>query len=63
MVKFTWHNGDVPDNLKVTQVYGALFTKNGQILLMARERDNQFFLYLEARQSYKYMEATLRRIV
>lgn len=64
MVKYTWHNGDVPDNLKVTQVYGALFTKNGQILLMARERDNQLIFSLSGGTTELYdkdMEATLRR--
>ena len=29
----TWHNSEVPKNLKVTQVYGLVFTEDGRMLL------------------------------
>ena len=33
MAIFTWHNGNVPEGMKVTQVYGLVFTKDGRMLL------------------------------
>ena len=30
---FTWHNGQVPEGLRIQQVYGILFDKFGRILL------------------------------
>jgi len=64
MVKFTWHNGDVPHNLKITQVYGVLFTKSGQMILMAKEKENRMIYSLSGGTPEIYdsdMEATLRR--
>ena len=40
MVKLTWHNEDVPQNLKVTQVYGVIFTNDGRTLLKVRHYQN-----------------------
>lgn len=34
MVKILWHNGEVPKNLKIKQVYGILFTQDGRMLIM-----------------------------
>ena len=64
MVKFTWHNGEIPNNLKIKQVYGVIFTKNGQMLLMVKERDNQMIYSLSGGTPEIYdadIEATLRR--
>ena len=33
MAIFTWNNGNVPEGMKVTQVYGLVFTKDGRMLL------------------------------
>lgn len=33
MAIFTWHKGNVPEGMKVTQVYGLVFTKDGRMLL------------------------------
>ena len=38
MATFTWHNGEVPKGMEVTQVYGVVFTKDGRILLMSQEK-------------------------
>ena len=47
MAKFTWHNGEVPNGLKVTQVYGLVFTRDGRMLLMAKNRQ-RFLLSISA---------------
>jgi 8-oxo-dGTP pyrophosphatase MutT (NUDIX family) len=33
MAVISWHSGNVPSNLKITQVYGVVFTKDCRILL------------------------------
>lgn len=33
MAIFYWVDGDVPDNIKITQVYGIIFTEDSRILL------------------------------
>lgn len=33
MVKITWHNGAVPEGMKIKQVYGLLFTEDGRFLV------------------------------
>ena len=33
MAKYTWREGSVPENLKVTQVYGVIFSRDGRVLL------------------------------
>ena len=38
MATFTCHNGEVPEGMEVTQVYGVIFTKDGRILLMSQEK-------------------------
>lgn len=37
---FTWHNCEVPKHLKIKQVYGIIFTKDGRILLKVGEKNN-----------------------
>ena len=34
MVKFTWVKGNVPNGMKITQVYGIVFSDDGRIVLM-----------------------------
>ena len=33
MAIFTWHNGTVPENMEIRQVYGLIFSRDGRILL------------------------------
>ena len=37
-MKITWFNGEVPANLKVTQVYGIVFVSDGRMLLKVEEK-------------------------
>jgi len=38
MAILTWHTGEVPEGLKITQVYGVIFTIDGKTLLKAEEK-------------------------
>ena len=38
MIKITWKNGPVPQGMKVTQVYGIIFTKDGRLLLKVENK-------------------------
>ena len=42
MAIFHWVDGNVPNNIKITQVYGIIFTKDGRVLL--RKEDNKYSL-------------------
>lgn len=33
MAVFTWHDGALPENIEIKQVYGIIFSKDGRILL------------------------------
>ncbi|WP_160680282.1 NUDIX domain-containing protein [Clostridium sp. C8-1-8] len=56
----TWHSGNVPSNIEVTQVYGIVFTKDGRILL--RIENGQYQLTGgKPETSDGDMEATLKR--
>ncbi len=33
MIKFSWHENAVPDNVQIKQVYGVIFTKDGRTLM------------------------------
>ncbi|PKK95838.1 MAG: hypothetical protein CVV59_01660 [Tenericutes bacterium HGW-Tenericutes-4] len=64
MATFEWHNGEVPKELKVKQVYGVAFTKNGRIILMLKENENGTIYSLAGGTPEAFdenMEATLRR--
>ena len=64
MVKFTWYNGEVDEKLKITQVYGIIFTMDGRILLKVerKKEDRVYSLAGGKPESYdKDMEETLRR--
>ena len=41
MAVFTWHNGIVPEGMKVTQVYGLVFTKDGRLLLRVERKEGR----------------------
>lgn len=41
MAIFTWHNGNVPEGMKVTQVYGLVFTKDGRLLLRVEKKGDR----------------------
>ena len=53
MVKFIWHDGNVPQGLKITQVYGIIFTKDGRILIAKRKdkNGNTYYSLAGGRQS------------
>ena len=38
MVRITWHEGHVPHELSVTQIYGLIFDNEGRILLKVEEK-------------------------
>ena len=64
MSTFTWHNGEVPTNLKITQVYGLIFTRDGRMLLKVenKKRGKVFSLAGGTPEDYDSdKEATLRR--
>ena len=64
MAKFTWHNGEVPNELKVRQVYGLIFTKDGRMLLMAKNKPSGKIFSLAGGTPEDYDQdkaATLRR--
>lgn len=41
MAIFTWNNGNVPEGMKVTQVYGLVFTKDGRLLLRVEKKEDR----------------------
>ena len=65
MVVFTWYNGEVPNGMKVRQVYGLVFTRDGRMLMKVETKANGKKVYSLAGgtpESFdKDMEATLRR--
>lgn len=64
MGKYIWYNGEVPNSLKVTQVYGLIFTKDGRMMLrIPIEKGKKVFTLAGGTcETYdKDMEATLRR--
>lgn len=64
MAVFTWYNGEVPENLKVTQVYGVIFTQEGKLLMKVEDTSEGEECSLAGGTTEKFdvdMEATLRR--
>lgn len=65
MATFKWYNGDVPAGIKVTQVYGVIFTSDGRTLLKVETKKDGRKVYSLAGGTPetfdKDMEATLRR--
>lgn len=61
---FEWHNGEVPEELEVKQVYGLAFTEDGRMLLRIEDIDGRKFYSLAGGKPEKFdadYEATLRR--
>lgn len=64
MVKITWHSGEVPESMKVKQVYGLLFTRDGRFLVRIENTPKGKFYTLAGGTPEKFdkdREATLRR--
>lgn len=40
---FTWRKGEVPENLKITQVYGIIFSSDGRVLVRIENRDKKHY--------------------
>lgn len=41
MTIFTWHNGIVPEGMRVTKVYGLVFTRDGGLLLRVERKEGR----------------------
>lgn len=65
MAVFTWYNGEVPNYMKVRQVYGLVFTRDGRMLMRVETKADGEKVYSLAGgtpESFdKDNEATLRR--
>ena len=64
MVKLTWHESSLPNNLKIKQVYGVVFSNDGRILLKLRHYQNNISYSLAGGTPENFdadMIATLRR--
>ena len=64
MATFTWYNGEVPNSLKVRQVYGLIFTRDGRMLLKVENKAKGKVYSLEGGTPESFdldKEATLRR--
>mgnify|MGYP002626732036 CR=1 FL=1 len=59
MNKFKWFKNQVPDNLKVTQIYGIAFSDDGRILL--RIDDGKYKLTGGHPEKSETFEETLKR--
>lgn len=59
MSEFKWIKDRVPDNLKVTQVYGIVFTDDGRMLL--RIEDGEYRLTGGHPEAFEKYEETLQR--
>lgn len=60
MATFRWFDGEVPENVKVTQVYGLVFTKDGRMLM--RIEDGKYSLAGGTPEDYETSKVeTLKR--
>ena len=59
MVKYTWYNNPVPNDLKVRQVYGVAFNYDGRIIL--RIENNKYKLTGGKPEENESYEETLKR--
>jgi hypothetical protein len=60
MATFRWFDGEVPENIKITQVYGLVFSKDGRMLM--RIEDGKYSLAGGTPESYDANKiATLKR--
>lgn len=63
-MKIIWNYGTVPQNLKITQVYGIVFNQNGQLLLkVENKKGKKVYSFAGGTPEIfdKNPEATLRR--
>lgn len=60
MAEYTWHRGRVPEGIRVTQVYGIIFSEDGKMLISA---DNGHYTLPGGKPEIRDedLEATLRR--
>lgn len=63
MATFTWHNGEVPKGLQITQVYGLVFTADGRMLLKVERKNSTSYSFAGGTPEDfdKDREATIRR--
>ena len=64
MEVFTWKNGTVPKKLKITQVYGLIFTQDGRMLLRLENKGEKHVYSLAGGKPEafdKTLEDTLKR--
>ena len=59
MTKYTWYNTQVPNNIKVRQVYGIVFSDDYKVLL--RIEDNRYKLTGGKPEENESYEETLKR--
>ena len=59
MAKYTWYNTPVPEDIKVRQVYGIVFSNNFEVLL--RIEDNKYKLTGGKPEENESYEETLKR--
>lgn len=60
MAIFHWVDGDVPNNIKITQIYGIIFTKDSRILLI-KEGNEYSLAGGKPEKKDKGIQGTLRR--
>lgn len=64
MIKLSWHEKPVPQGIKIRQVYGVIFTKDGRTLMKVDDKNGTKYYSLAGgtvETFDKDMEATLRR--
>ena len=64
MIKFSWHESKVPANIKITQVYGIIFTTDGRTLLRVENKPDKKYYCLAGGTPEDFdadMIATLKR--
>ena len=62
MAIFTWHNGEIPEGVQITQVYGLIFSREGHLLLKAQPQINNYGLAGGHPEPFdRGIEETLRR--
>ena len=54
MVNYTWHNSNVPNDLRIKQVYGITFTDDGRTIL--RIEDDAIKL---AKEKYNFKDFSI----
>ncbi|MBR2468410.1 MAG: NUDIX hydrolase [Clostridia bacterium] len=64
MATFTWFDGEVPNGTKITQVYGLVFTPDGRMLIIGKDKKDRVEYSLIGGTPEDFdvdKEATLRR--